>query len=220
MDFRGFSSISKSRFSVALREAIQVVLLVSILAIFIAIEPINKALVRDVIKQNATNQQLSRFAHDIVIYSLLCRRFEKDILLNINNPAVRATYESQWKQAISDLDQAIEGFQVTATGQSDREQAEAWQAESMAYQQAVLQLLATIDAGTILNPAEANQMLASGKSSIRSVTDTATGVSQEKDAEVEASSASISGTLTMSSRIITLFILAASIALTMSRRYV
>lgn len=217
MDYRGFSSTPDSRSAVSWRKLLNIVLLATILVVLIAIEPINKVLVRDVIKKNATDQQLSHFANEIVIQSLLCRRFEKDILLTINNRSARESYQAQWKQAALDLDLAITAFQVTALHQSDREQAASWKAASSAYQQEVLELFQAIDAGTIIHPTEANQLLTSGKGSIRALTDSATTVADAKDAAVEASSSMISSTLAMSSRVITLLILAGCIIWTTFR---
>jgi hypothetical protein len=211
MNYQQFSSPAKNRVGTLLRGSLDVFMLVLILSALFVIEPVNKALVRDVIKQNATDQQLSNFANEIVIQSLLCRRFEKDILLNLHDQQTRSVYQTQWERAMADLEQAITGFQVTAVKQSDREQATAWKSASEEYQNAVRQLLQAIDNGTITQPTEANRLLTSEKGAIRNLTDTATAIAREKDTAVEASSSAISSSFTMSARIITLLILIGAI---------
>lgn len=219
MRYRGLPSLSKARFGMSFRGLFELVFLAAMLIALVTIEPMNKALVRNVIKQNATDHQLSHFANEIIIQSLLCRRFEKDILLQIDNKDARLAYQNQWAQAVSDLEQAILGFQINALHAVDREQARVWRTATIEYQKEVLELLQGIDNGTITQSAEANDMLASAKRSIRTVTDTATAVAQTKDAAVDTSSAAISNTLTTSARLMTLLILAGCIAwVTITRR--
>jgi hypothetical protein len=218
MNYRDFPRPSAKRLRISGRNLLELSLLSVVVVFLMTIEPINKTLVRDVIKQNATNQQLSRFAHEIVIQSLLCRRFEKDIILNIQDEDKRKTYQLQWEEALVRLDQAIAGFKITAVDANDLEQADAWRSSSLDYQAAVLQLLQSVQDGTITQPTEANQLLTSGKNSIRSLTDTATIVAQAKDQSVELSSSRMSNTLSTSARVLTLFVMAVCIALTVISR--
>jgi hypothetical protein len=218
MNYRDFPRIPAKRFGISVRNMLELALISMTIIFLMAIEPINKALVRDVIKQNATNQQLGRFAHEIIIQSLLCRRFEKDIILNIHDENTRKMYQLQWEEAVERLNQAITGFEITAVGANDLEQVAAWRSSSTEYQEAVLQLLQAIDDGTITQPTEANQLLTSEKGSIRSLTDTATTVAQAKDEIVELSSSRISNTLSTSARFLTLFVVAVCIAWTIITR--
>jgi hypothetical protein len=172
-----------------------------------AIEPINKLWVRDVMDQNVVDQQLSGFADEIVIQALLCRRFEKDMLLNLSDPAARGIYRAHWDQAAADLDRAIEGFRAAAVTVSDRAQADAWRNASTQYQAAVLQTLLAIDHGTITEPREANHVLASAKGSIRALTDTAMITARDKDMAAQSSSDAVRSALSGSARLITLFVL-------------
>jgi hypothetical protein len=219
MRYRESSSLITNRSGMSFRGWFELALLIVMLVTLFAIEPISKAIVRDIIKQNATNQQLSYFSNEVVIQALLCRRFEKDILLHIDDQTTRVAYQSQWNQAIVDLERAILGFQVNATSPADQEQAARWQAARGDYQQEVLEVLQAIDDGTITRSAEANELLTSAKSSIRGLTETATAVAEAKDAAVESSSAAMSNTLTASARLITLVLLAGCVLwVTVTRR--
>lgn len=204
---RVFSSLSTRRTGLSSRRWLEIGLLIIILAALNMIEPLSKLWVRDVIAQNVTDQRLSHFANEIVVQTLLCRRFEKDMLLNLSDQAVHNRYRAQWEQTTADLNRAIDGFQAAAVTMSDRQQADAWRITSREYKTAMWQTLHAIDSGAISKPAEANHMLTSAKGSIRTLTDTAMLVAQTKDTAVKSSSTAVQQALSVTARTMTLFVL-------------
>ena len=207
MNQRGFPSVLRGRFNSSFRGWLEFALLVIMIGVLIAIEPINKSMVRKVIDQNTVDQQLSDFADEVVVHALLSRRFEKDMLLNLNNDSIRSEYQAQWTQANVDLERAIQGFHAAAVTDVDRNQANRWLAASKEYRTAVLDTLQAIDDGRLTRPTEANQALEAAKVPIRTLTDTATNVARAKDTAADTSSSAIRNTLETSARLLTLLIL-------------
>jgi methyl-accepting chemotaxis protein len=196
-----------TRFHLLFRRWRELALIITILVTLAAIEPFNKMFVRNVIYQNTIDQQLSNFANEIVFQSLLCRRFEKDILLNLNNQIVRNKYQEQWHQSTFALEEAIKNFQNVAITDSDRKQAFVWLAEIVEYRTAVLETLEAINNGSVMQPGEANLLLEDAKDPIRTLTDTATMVAQSKDMAMERSSSAIKNTLIAVTRVVSLVLL-------------
>src|SRR5215510_3005757 len=52
----------------------------------------------------------SRIAQEVAITTLLCRRYEKDLFLNLDVPTTRATYLAQWQAAYTSLQQSIDQY--------------------------------------------------------------------------------------------------------------
>jgi methyl-accepting chemotaxis protein len=196
---------SRTRFGLRLQLSLTFGLLIAILAVILASLLIGKAWVRGLVDQNFTEQQLSRFASEIVIQTLLCRRFEKDILLNLDDQVVRSDYLSRWNQATSDLERAIQGFSIAAVTVADRTQADMWRTEIANYRAAIQETLRAIDSGRITTPEEANTVLAPAKDSIRNLMDTAMITVRDKDTAVQSSSDALSGAISRSARMIVLF---------------
>jgi hypothetical protein len=194
-----------ARLGLRLRLAIEFGLLIAIVATALASLQIGKTRVRGLVDQNLADRQLSHFATEIVIQSLLCRRFEKDILLNLNEHVVRSDYFARWNQATADLDRAIQGFGAAAATIADREQADTWRTESANYRAAVLQTIHAIDSSTIAAPEEANILLVPAKDTIRNLTDTAVSAARDKDTAVRSSSDALSGIISGNARMIVLF---------------
>ncbi|GEM_PF-1671904 len=115
----------------------------------------------------------SQLADDVAIATLLCRRYEKDILLNVNQPSVRATYLKQWQAAYTDLQQTIEQYAVLASSDAEQQQVELWRNESSTYRRAVLDVEQAIANGTLTTSPDANAALTPFKDSIRKLTDSA-----------------------------------------------
>jgi hypothetical protein len=199
------SPLSGARFGLRIRLALEFGLLIAILIAVLVIVQIGKVWVRGLVDQNVVDRQLNYYATEIVVQTLLCRRFEKDILLNLGDQAVRSDYLTRWNQATSDLDRAIQGFGEAAVSAADRAQADRWRTESANYRAAVLEMIRAIDSGSILAPEEANALLAPAKDSIRNVTDTAVIAARDKGVAVGSSSGALSSVLSGNARMIVLF---------------
>jgi hypothetical protein len=193
------------RFGLPFQPSPTLALLLAILAVILASLLIGKEWVRGLVDQNHADRQLRRFANEIVVQTLLCRRYEKDMLLNLNDQAARGDYLIRWEQASSDLERAIQGFSGAAVHAADRAQADKWRIESTSYREAVLETIRAIDTGEITTPEEANTVLVPAKDSIRNLMDTAVITVRDKDAAVQSSSDALSGAVSRSARMIVLF---------------
>ena len=59
--------------------------------------------------------QLNRLANDVVIYTQLCRLYEKDTFLTIGNPKLRESHLFDWESAYGSLESAVAAFGRAAT---------------------------------------------------------------------------------------------------------
>jgi hypothetical protein len=196
---------SGTRFGRRLRLALELGLLIAILAAVLVITQTGKAQIRTLVDQNLADRQLSHFATEIVVQALLCRRYEKDMLLNLSDQVARSNYLTRWYQAVSDLERAIQSFGEVAVTAADRAQADVWRTESTNYRAAVLQMVQAVDRGSTLTPQEANTMLVPAKDAIRHVTDTAVIAARDKETAVGLSSGALSSAISGNARMIVLF---------------
>src|SRR5689334_19338587 len=65
--------------------------------------------------------RMSRLASQIAIQTLLTRRYEKDVFINIADAEARSTADHNWHLADADLKQAIEAFAAFATTAEDQQ---------------------------------------------------------------------------------------------------
>jgi anti-anti-sigma regulatory factor/HAMP domain-containing protein len=114
----------------------------------------------------------AQFANEVAIATLLCRRYEKDLFLNLDAPATRAVYLEQWQAAFTALQAAIERYNSLASTDQEREQVAIWRRDSQVYQSAILETERAIARGEILTPQAANLRLEPFKTPIRSLTNT------------------------------------------------
>jgi hypothetical protein len=218
IDITASPSPSDARSKLRLRLSLELGLLISILAIIFAMMPIGRSWMQDLTNQNLADRELSHYTTEIVVQALLCRRYEKDVLLNLSDPAARDNYLSRWNQATLDLELAIQGFGAAAATAPDRAQAEAWRAQSATYRAAVLQIIQKIDQGSITLPQEANALLAPSKDSIRSLTESAMQMARAKETAVQSSSDAVSSATSSNARMIVLIGLVGLILVTLRYR--
>jgi methyl-accepting chemotaxis protein len=128
----------------------------------------------------AVDGRMSRLASQIAIQTLLARRYEKDVFLNIADAEPRSNADQQWQRADADLKQAIEAFAAVAATTEDQQQVAAWRMALSSYEESFAQVQRAITAGTLRTPQAANEALAPAKDSIRSLTDSALEVAQHK----------------------------------------
>ena len=124
--------------------------------------------------------QVSRLAYQISTQTLLCRRYEKDLFLNLTNATTHADYLSKWQTAYANLDHAISAFDLAVTTPEDHQQAATWRVARQQYGTAVLQVEQSITSGRITTPEAANAALSPSKDSIRALTDTAIAAAEHK----------------------------------------
>lgn len=212
------SFLARRRYGLSSQKWLEIGLVVLMVAGLNLIEPLSKMFVRDVISQNVIDQRLSYYANEIVIQTLLCRRFEKDMLLHIDDDAMRDTYRARWDEALLALEGSIEGFYSAAEAGPDRAQADAWRGARATYQAAMLETLQAIEAGAITEADEANRVLTEAKRAIRGLTDTAMSVAHTKEGAAESSSSALRSALSGSARTLTLLALGACLIWIIFRR--
>lgn len=142
--------------------------------------------------------RLSQLANQIANQTLLCRRYEKDIFLNIADRQQRSEYMAQWQAAFTTLQSTIARFEQVAVTADDTAQVALWRAETQRYQQAILALDQAILSGAITTPVAANEALTPAKESIRTLTDTALTTAQVKAILAEQANEELIGTTTSS----------------------
>jgi methyl-accepting chemotaxis protein len=124
--------------------------------------------------------QLAALAAKVAEWTLQCRRFEKDVFLNIRTEATRAQYEKDWRNAFEQLVAAIAEFRAAATAEEDLRIAGEWAADAEQYRLALEQVFAGVRRGSIETPEQANAAIAPYKNRIRDLTTSSTEVSDRK----------------------------------------
>jgi methyl-accepting chemotaxis protein len=133
--------------------------------------------------------RMSRLADEIAIQTLLARRYEKDLFINLADAEGRSTAEQHWRLADAGLRDAIDGFAASATTAEDLQQIAAWRAALSEYEESFAQIQKGIIAGDLTTTQAANNALAPAKDSVRSLTDSALTVAHDKDtAAIQAES--------------------------------
>ena len=140
--------------------------------------------------------RMSRLSSQIAIQTLLTRRYEKDVFLNLNAADTRASYEEQWQHADADLTQAIDAFAAVATNAADQQQVATWRGALSHYEEGFAQIKGAIVAGSITTPQAANEALTPFKDSIRTLTDSALEVAQRKAVAAQQAESAIEESIT------------------------
>jgi rsbT co-antagonist protein RsbR len=124
--------------------------------------------------------ELNQLANDVVIYTQLCRLYEKDLFLNMGNPMLRDTSVLQWQNNAASLGLAISSFGRAAVTPEDRQQAAQWNVELDHYRTAFEGVHESIDVGYIFTTEAAIKSLSLYKQDIQSLTKSAQTMAQAK----------------------------------------
>lgn len=135
--------------------------------------------------------RVSQLANDVALQTLQSRRFEKDMYLNLADPAARAKYMSDWQAAYDELGRTISAFAHTVTIPAERAQAERWRAAHDAYGPAVLTVERAIVRGEVTTAEQANAALAQHKGGIRELTATSAEIADHAAARAADAMAEI-----------------------------
>lgn len=143
--------------------------------------------------------RMSRLASSVALQALQCRRFEKDLFLNVADVRSRARYLADWRQANADLKTAIDQFAAAATTDQDRSRATLWTGVQRIYAAGLDDLIGHIEAGELTTTERANRSFDTYRENINTLTNLAVQVSYEKDAQAQAAAgrlAAIGGAVT------------------------
>ena len=134
------------------------------------------------VSENAlrTSGQQAALAAQVAELTLQCRRFEKDVFLNVRTAANRASYEKDWREAFAQLTTAMEEFRSIATTPEDQEAAQLWARDAEQYRLALEQVFAGVQKGTMQTPEQANAAITPFKNSIRDLTTQSMETSRRK----------------------------------------
>src|SRR5215216_3211976 len=102
-----------SSFHLGLR--LQLIISMGVLAALIAAVATTALLSLRNVRENTSRTieiegDLNRLANDVVVYTQLCRLYEKDFFLNMGKPMLRDSSMLQWQSNADSLDRAITAF--------------------------------------------------------------------------------------------------------------
>ncbi len=80
-----------------------------------------------------TSVRQSELASQVAENTLQCRRYEKDVFLNVRDPETDDNYATKWREAFDGLSAVLAEFQAAASGAEDRETAESWTGDATQY---------------------------------------------------------------------------------------
>ena len=153
-------------------------------------------------------------------WSLMLRRFEKDVFLNIATADKVADYTTKWQNARQSLEQSLA---ILDRGASDEERAQLREirADLTTYEGGFQKILTQIRAGQITAPADANAALAEVKDAIRGVETIADSLAQVQIGQIgskglgaQASASRANSVIVVASLIAAIFGLVISVLLT------
>jgi rsbT co-antagonist protein RsbR len=124
--------------------------------------------------------QLNRLANDVVIYTQLCRLYEKETFLTFANSSLRDSNMQEWRKAYDNLNTAVTAFGRAAITPEDRQQAEQWRTQIDHYQFSFSGLRESIGVGYILTPEAAIRSFDLYKADIQSLTNSAQTIALAK----------------------------------------
>lgn len=130
-------------------------------------------------------------ADRVALATLLCRRYEKDILLTLDQPTARTAYFGQWQEAYGDLRGAIDAYAALATTAEEREQAADWQTNAGTYFAAITDVERAMAGGAVTTPQAANTALEPFKEPIRLLTDSAMAVAERERGQLQTTNAAL-----------------------------
>ncbi len=133
----------------------------------------------------------SQLANEVAIATLQCRRYEKDMFLNLDQPSTRATYLEEWQAAYQTLQQKINQYATLVSTDEERKQVETWYRESTIYQTALLNIEQAIANSEITTPQAANAALTPFKDSIRTLTNSSQGWAERNSALLQEANTSL-----------------------------
>ncbi|NTV99924.1 MAG: HAMP domain-containing protein [Oscillochloris sp.] len=129
--------------------------------------------------------QRSQVAFNMSQDALNCRRYEKDLLLNLSEQEAVSDYTDLWHQSYADLIQSMDQLTALAADEDEKTELDDLKAQAEHYNQGMTQLIHQIEAGNIGDPIAGNQELELYKDDIRNLIDASTDLADRETSEAE-----------------------------------
>lgn len=184
--FRQIAPVRLPTPRLSLQIALVMVLMSAMLIIAAMIALINiTTFQEDLALVQSVENRRSHLSSELVAQALQCRRFEKDLLLNIDDPATVADYWGKWQQAFARLDALIDILEVSASSPEEADEARRWHTAARQYAQGMQAAYSQIQSGALTSPQAGNLALAPFKDPIRTLTDGALEASERDQAQFD-----------------------------------
>ena len=121
--------------------------------------------------------------------ALECRRYEKDIFLNLSNATTRGDYLGKWNAAWQTLHDDLEQLEAVSHPGQDKLNVEACLVSTETYRKHVQDIVSRIGAGRITRPEDANRAITPFKEDFRGVARSTAAMAEEATAQASRSGA-------------------------------
>jgi hypothetical protein len=110
-------------------------------------------------REAATDLAVGQQAEYMTAMLLEQRRYEKDSIINMSNPAVIEAYARQWERARAAMEGSLQALGSANLATEDRQSLTAIRTDSQTYEQGYLDLLTKMREGRVRSPDDANRLL-------------------------------------------------------------
>ena len=110
-------------------------------------------------REAASDLAVGRQAEYMTAMILEQRRYEKDSIINMGNPAVIEVYARQWERARAAMEGSLKALGSANLAMEDRQSLTAIRIDSQTYEQGYLDLLTKMREGRVRSPDDANRLL-------------------------------------------------------------
>ncbi|MFG0249113.1 MAG: response regulator [Phycisphaeraceae bacterium JB051] len=124
---------------------------------------------KDITVQLVQHEELTRPTAHISVQTLQCRRYEKDMFLNVGQPQRFEDYRVRWAMAVEALTRSIAKYRESVNDPQQVLIAEKWLANVTVYQHEMYKIIDEILEGRITTPQQANMAITPSKNTIRSI---------------------------------------------------
>jgi signal transduction histidine kinase/DNA-binding response OmpR family regulator len=125
-------------------------------------------------------ERRSHIANELAIKMLLCRRYEKDYFLNINDMLERYVASEKWQRESSALGKLLTEYEGLAETSEDRSQVALWRDAKATYDNAFFDIQSMVVGGEIASPEQANAALEPARATVHIFTESAVLVAMQK----------------------------------------
>lgn len=132
-----------------------------------------------------SEERVSYLANDVAKRALLCRSYEKDFLLNIDNPAGRERALKAWRLFNRELEDSIDSFDKATEGEEDRRRVEIWRAAMRFYTDGFQQAADAVMHGKPQSNADALRLFQPSGENVTTLTELAVAASEDKRHKAE-----------------------------------